>query len=472
MGVHEGLGLRLRAGASGSPVQIKGLQGDDVRRPQAAEMRARPPTARRADRGWPAVQDMLARIAVLEQAAVFFGLPDSKLRALARRLRRVHVARGELILLQGEPGDSIFFVESGRCRVLIERGPSAVTVAVLAVGDFFGEAACLFGRPQQASVYAQTDCSLLALDRQSLHSVLGGYDRAAIDTLRNLAEQRFRIFDDTTLQAAWGMLLQEGTVIGVYSPKGGSGGTCIALNLVGSLARRHPGEVLLLDLDFPYSHAALLSGLIPTGCLARMGDIPPESLEDILLSAVLVHAGGPMILPGALKPEEADSVTPDLIARAIGVLRKTFRYIVVDLGVAITDATLALFDLTQDIVLIAAPDISAVKSASDAMEILRQLGTPEDRITVVLNNRTAKPAVSRPAVERALKRAVDVEVGFDGARPEQAALGGVILSLTDARSEITRATEALAAQLVARHTAPPDVPPDPAPAVSPEVVGT
>src|SRR5207248_1893402 len=82
-------------------------------------------------------------------------------------------------------------------------------------------------------------------------------------------------------------------------------------------------------------------------CLARTASLPEGSFDDVLLSAVLYHAGGPMILPGALRPEEADEVTPELITRAIAVLRKSFRYIVVDLGVTITDATLALFDLSK-----------------------------------------------------------------------------------------------------------------------------
>src|SRR5207237_1328798 len=279
-----------------------------------------------------------------------------------------------------------------------------------AESDFFGEAACLLNRPQQASIDAQTECYLLALDRQSLHLIMAGRETDTLDELRRLADQRFHLFADTSVQATWGLLLQEATVIGVYSPKGGSGGTCISLNLVGALARRYPGEVLLLDLDFPYSHAALLAGLIPTTCLARMSSIPPESFEEVLLSAVLYHAGGPMILPGALRPEEADEVTPELVTRAISVLRKSFRYIVVDLGVTITDATLALFDLTQHVVLIAAPELSAVKSAADAVDILVQLGAPHDRLTVVLNHRSEKPAVSKSAVERALKRDVDLEI--------------------------------------------------------------
>ena len=185
-----------------------------------------------------------------------------------------------------------------------------------------------------------------------------------------------------------------------------------------------------------------------------MGDVPAGSFEDVLLSAVLYDSGGPMILPGALRPEEADEVTPELITRAIAALRKTFRYIVVDLGVTITDSTLALFDLTQHIVLVAAPELSAVKSAADAVDILRQLGTPEDRLTVVLNHRSIKPAVGRAAVERALKRGVDLEIEFDGPRPDQAAVDGVLLSLSNPKSEIARGAEALAALLDFTHGRP------------------
>jgi Flp pilus assembly CpaE family ATPase len=409
-----------------------------------------PGVRRRAERDRLAYRDMIGRVAVLERAPVFFGLDPSKRRLLASHLRRVSVAAGDVVLCQGEPGDTIFFIEQGRCRLVVERPPSLVTVAELAVGDFFGEAACVLDLPQQTSVYASADSTLLALDRQSLHAVLGR-DQAVMGELRTIAEQRTSTFAETTAQAAWGMLLGEATVVGVYSPKGGTGGTCISLNLVGSLARRFPGQVLLLDLDFPYTHAALLAGLVPTSALARAATTPPESFEEVLLSAILYHPGGPMILVGALRAEEADEVTPDLVTRAIAVLRKTFRYIVVDLGVAITDSTLAVLDLTQHIVLVAAPELSAVKSAADAIDILLQLGSPPDKLSVVLNNRSPKPSITRSAVEAVLKHPVDVEVGYDGTRPDQAALKGEILSLTTPRSEIARGAEAMADLLESHH---------------------
>ncbi|TMF53846.1 MAG: cyclic nucleotide-binding domain-containing protein [Chloroflexi bacterium] len=422
--------------APGRPVLTAGEHRDAPRRP---------------DRPWPSFHDMVSRLSTLESAAVFFSLPEATLRALARRLRRIKVSAGDMIVFQGEPGDTIFIIERGRCRMVVEKPPSIVTVALLSEGDFFGEGATLLNRPQQASVYAQTDCYLLALDRQALHTTMAGRDHPALDELRQVADQRFRAFADTSVQATWGLLLQEATVVGVYSPKGGSGGTCISLNLVGALARRYPGEVLLLDLDFPYSHSALLAGLVPTSCLARMSSVPQGSFEEVLLSAVLYHPKGPMILPGALRPEEADEITPELITKAISILRKSFSYIVVDLGVTITDSTLALFDLTQHVVVVTAPELSAVKSAADAIDILVQLGTPHDRLSVVLNNRSFKPAVTKSAVERSLKRDIDVQIQFDGSRPEQAAVDGVILSITNPRSEVAKGCEALAALLDSKH---------------------
>ena len=101
-------------------------------------------------------------------------------------------------------------------------------------------------------------------------------------------------------------------------------------------------------------------------------------------------------------------------------------------------------------VLVTSPELSAVKGAADAIDILLRLGTPHDRLAVILNNRSLRPAVHRTAVERMLKRPVDIEVAFDGARADQASLKAEILSLSNPHSELTRAAESLA-ELIERY---------------------
>jgi Flp pilus assembly CpaE family ATPase len=408
---------------------------------------AGPPRRRRRISNAPSPSEIAAAFNVLERASVFYSMPDGMLRSIARRVRTLSVPKGSLITSQNEAGDCIFFVAEGRCQLAIERGPGhRVVVAVLAEGDFFGEAACVLNETHQTSAVALADCKLLAVDRASLFAIVS-QSSAEIAQLSRLAQQRKAAFAETAAQASWGVLLGEAPVVAVYSPKGGSGGTTVALNLVGALSRRYPGQVLLLDLDLPYNHAALLANLVPTTCLARTAQTPPEAFEEVLLSAVLYHAGGPMILPGALKPEEADLVTPELLARTISVLRKSFRYVIVDLGVALSESVLAIVDHVQHVVLVVTPEISAVKASADALEILVTLGVPPQEVSVLLNHRSAKPAVLRTSLERMLGRPVDVDMLFDGGRPDEAALHGNILSLTDPRSEVTKGVEALARRL-------------------------
>src|SRR2546426_5410206 len=103
-----------------------GWDAPGLGRPVLATGEHRDTAPRRPDRPWPSFHDMVSRLSTLESAAVFFSLPEATLRALARRLRRIKVSPGEMIVFQGEPGDTIFIVERGRCRMVIEKPPASL----------------------------------------------------------------------------------------------------------------------------------------------------------------------------------------------------------------------------------------------------------------------------------------------------------------------------------------------------------
>merc|ERR1719313_334717 len=46
---------------------------------------------------------------------------------------------GELIMKQGDPGDEMFFVDTGRVEVIVENGGNTACVAVLGGGSVVGE---------------------------------------------------------------------------------------------------------------------------------------------------------------------------------------------------------------------------------------------------------------------------------------------------------------------------------------------
>ena len=142
--------------------------------------------------------------------------------------------------------------------------------------------------------------------------------------------------------------------------------------------------MLLLDLAFPFTQAALLANLVPVSSLAKMADAAPEVADELLLSAVLLHPGNLMVLLGCIRPEEADLITPEVINRTMEILRRTFRYVVIDLGVAMTEVGLAVFDDADRILLVVPPELAAVKAAQDSRSIFtRVLGFSPEQIDVI-----------------------------------------------------------------------------------------
>jgi CRP/FNR family cyclic AMP-dependent transcriptional regulator len=74
---------------------------------------------------------------------------------------------------QGDPADSVFYIQDGKVKVCVisEQGKEAV-VALHGKGDFFGEG-CLTGQPLRlATVAAMTDCVIMRLDKAAIVRVL------------------------------------------------------------------------------------------------------------------------------------------------------------------------------------------------------------------------------------------------------------------------------------------------------------
>jgi pilus assembly protein CpaE len=181
---------------------------------------------------------------------------------------------------------------------------------------------------------------------------------------------------------------QAASTVAVYSPKGGSGRTTMAVNLAAALGKRFPGEVLLVDLALPYNHAALISYLTPTGCLAAASQVPPANFEEAVLGAILHHPGGMMLLPGVLRAEQADLITVDLVNRAMGILVNAFRYIVFDLGVAFTDIVISVLDHSQRVLVLVTPELSSLKDVGELLQIFTNvLNIVPGRVILALNNK-------------------------------------------------------------------------------------
>jgi predicted acylesterase/phospholipase RssA len=85
---------------------------------------------------------------------------------------RETVLGGSLLFAAGDPGDSLYVVESGRLRVFGTVDGVEVTVRLLGPGDVVGELALVCGAPRAASVRAVRDTTLVRVSDEAFQRLL------------------------------------------------------------------------------------------------------------------------------------------------------------------------------------------------------------------------------------------------------------------------------------------------------------
>lgn len=96
---------------------------------------------------------------------------------------------GDLIFEEGEPGDKMFFIESGKVRIVASYKLTKKILVVLERGDFFGEMALLGGKTRSASAVAIGTTNLLPIDRDTLASQIHNRPEFAMSFLETLSHR-------------------------------------------------------------------------------------------------------------------------------------------------------------------------------------------------------------------------------------------------------------------------------------------
>ena len=127
---------------------------------------------------------------VRRASALFPDFSDDELVAVMGGLRLVEFKAGDLVVSEGEPGDSLFLVTTGTVKAWIRnREGRYVLVRRLGEGDFFGEISVLTGSPRTATVVAASPCEMLELDRTTLDGITAAHPRVR-EVLQRFYEQR------------------------------------------------------------------------------------------------------------------------------------------------------------------------------------------------------------------------------------------------------------------------------------------
>ena len=133
---------------------------------------------------------------VLAQSGLFQGLSEDAIEPVLTRLETVTLPRGRVVFNEGEPGDSLYIILSGKIK-LGRRAADGRQNLVMVMGpsDMVGELSLFDPGPRTATATAVTDARLARLKKTSLRPWLNNRPEIAEQLLRVLARRLRRTND-------------------------------------------------------------------------------------------------------------------------------------------------------------------------------------------------------------------------------------------------------------------------------------
>ena len=240
--------------------------------------------------------------------------------------------------------------------------------------------------------------------------------------------------------------LATGPLVSVLGPKGGTGKTLVSTNLAVALATRGR-RVALVDLDLQFGDVGLCLGLSPERTIYDLvkagGTIDADKLEGYMTE----HSSGLRALLAPSRPDQAASVSVELLRDVYSVLRSTYDYVIVDTPPGFTPEVIATIDSSSDVCLVGMLDSLSLKNTKLGLETLDLMGFDLGRMRLILNRSGSRVGITTDDVRTVIGREPDVLIPSDREIP-RAVNEGTPIVLAKPGSEAARAFGKLADSFV------------------------
>jgi pilus assembly protein CpaE len=252
------------------------------------------------------------------------------------------------------------------------------------------------------------------------------------------------------LRAEAGPASEEGRLIALLAPSGGSGSSTLAANVATVLAGKHR-SCALVDLKLEAGDLAALLDLKPAHTLADLCQ-NLSRLDRVMFERSLArHASGVHLLAPPRHFADIGHVTAEGVRQALALARLAFPYVVVDLDHSYREEQLLVLRQADVILLVLRLDFTAVRNCRRALEHLERLGLDRKRVQVVVNRYGQPKEVPAAKAEEALGVKIVHYVADDPKTVNRANNGGVPVVLEAPSATVSKNVTRLAVSINGRH---------------------
>ena len=192
-----------------------------------------------------------------------------------------------------------------------------------------------------------------------------------------------------------------GHLFTVFSPKGGAGKTTFSVNVSVGLASRGY-RTLLIDLDLAFGDVPISLGMRPEHDFEELVAMGERLDAAALKRLVTPHESGLHVLAPPTDPGVTERVSTALVRHLIGVAMHEYQYVIVDTAPQMDERSLTVMENSDTVFMLTTLDIPSLKNLKIAIETLRMVNFPMDRVRVVMNRADSKVGLDAGEVEKTL----------------------------------------------------------------------
>jgi predicted acylesterase/phospholipase RssA/CRP-like cAMP-binding protein len=302
---------------------------------------------------------------------LFEGLDAAVLTDILGRLQPRHFAPRMAICREGEPGTSMFILQSGVAQVLIGAAERPVPVARLRRGDVIGEMSLLTGEPRSATVIANVATEVLELSQETF-TTLVAHHPALVTNLSRILSRRLA---QRSLQQVQSRLGEPVALVVAQSAM------ALAADVIEATVAASPRKVAVLDLTGSLSE---IRGTSNSSYQPRSRlDEPTVASALAVLDDLLADHGTVLVVAASVRGPAAGDSVPTSEGAA-----KTWR--------AIPEADLPLLLEHTDRVIVLAteaevrPLVPLLAPAADRLELALLTAAPDQAPQTVAGLRVVR----------------------------------------------------------------------------------
>ncbi len=240
----------------------------------------------------------------------------------------------------------------------------------------------------------------------------------------------------------------QGKVISVFSNKGGLGKTTVAVNLGYELARRdRRSKVAIVDMNLFLGDVTTFLDITPPYDLSFLIEKLDETKDVVDLTTQYSDSNYYVIADSPYR-DYSRNITKEDVVKMLNVLRKKFKYIIIDNSSAITGKTKYILDLSDMILLITEANLPTLNNCKRCLDFFEHIGL-QKKTQIVLNRYSSFDECQKQDVADILQKDIFAVIPNDWQTSSSAINKGVTIGETNPFSDVYYSFGELA-DLVAR----------------------